>query len=75
MTYSIASKKCPLPLLSLCHTSSLSLNEIIKNQVLNKVVCSMMKNFNATLMFNIYNKYKEGTIFLLNTVACRPTAR
>jgi hypothetical protein len=46
--------------LSLCHTPSLVLNEITKNQGLNKIVCSLMKNFNAILIFSIYNKFKEG---------------
>jgi hypothetical protein len=32
----------------------------MKNQVLNEIVCSMMKNFNATLIVCIYKKYKEG---------------
>jgi hypothetical protein len=41
----LASKKCPFPLLSLalCHTPHLFLNEIIKNEALNKIVYSMMK--------------------------------
>jgi hypothetical protein len=46
--------------LSLCHTPSLFLNELKKNQVLNKTVYSVMKNFNVTLMFSVYNKYEEG---------------
>jgi hypothetical protein len=50
---------------SLCHTPSLFLNEIMKNQVLNKIVSSKMKtSTNAALMFSIYNKYKVGKIFL-----------
>jgi hypothetical protein len=51
---------------SLCHTPSLFLNGIMKNQVLNKIFCSMMKHFKATLMFSIYNKYKEGKNNFLN---------
>jgi hypothetical protein len=31
----------------------------MKNQGLNKTVCSMTTNFDATLMFSIYSKYKE----------------
>jgi hypothetical protein len=58
MTYSISRKSAP-PILLLCHTPSLFLNEIMKNQVPNKIVCSVMKNFNATLMISIYNKYKQ----------------
>jgi hypothetical protein len=35
----------------------------MNNQALNKIVCSVMKNFNAKLMFSIYNKYEEGKNF------------
>jgi hypothetical protein len=48
-----------VPLFSLSLSLSVSLlflNEIMKNQVLNKIVFSVIKNFNATLMFYIYNK-------------------
>jgi hypothetical protein len=63
MTYSIGLKKLsPLPSFSLSHTLPF-LNEIMKNKVFNKIVCSMTKYFSATLMFSIYNKYKEGKIF------------
>jgi hypothetical protein len=42
--YFIGFKKVsPPPLLSLCHTPSLFPNEIMKYQVLNKIVCSMME--------------------------------
>jgi hypothetical protein len=45
-TYSTGLKKVsPPPSLSLCHTPSLFLNEIMKNQVLNKIVCSMMESY------------------------------
>jgi hypothetical protein len=44
-------------------STSLLLNEIMKNQVLNKIVHSMMKNFNTTLLSSIYNKYQEGKNF------------
>jgi hypothetical protein len=62
----LASKQCPTPSLSvsLCHKPSLFLSEIIKKYVLNKRVCSMTKNFNATLMFPTCNKYKQGKNFL-----------
>jgi hypothetical protein len=65
MTYSIDLKKVSSPLLSLslCHADPLFLNEIMKNQVLNKIVCSTIRTFNTTLMFSIYNKYKEGKNF------------
>jgi hypothetical protein len=36
-------QKSPHPSLSLCHTPSLFLNEIMKNRGLNETVCSMMK--------------------------------
>jgi hypothetical protein len=38
ITYCIGLKKVPHPRLSLCHTPSLFLTEIMKNQVLNKIV-------------------------------------
>jgi hypothetical protein len=49
MTYSPSS--------SLSVTISLFHNEILTDQVLNKIICSLMKNFNATLTFSIYNKH------------------
>jgi hypothetical protein len=36
----------------------------MKNQVLNKIVCSVMKNVNVTLMGSIYSKYEYGKNFL-----------
>jgi hypothetical protein len=55
MMYSSGLKKWPLPVHSHCQTPYLFLNEIMKNQV-----CSMTKNVDATLVFSLYNKYKEG---------------
>jgi hypothetical protein len=57
-------------LLSLCHTPSLFLSKIMKNQVSNKIVYSVMKIFNATKMFSIYIKDKDGKNFL-NINMCR----
>jgi hypothetical protein len=51
--YSTDLKKVSPPILSLYHTPSLFLSEIMKNQALNKIVCSVKKNVNATLMFSI----------------------
>jgi hypothetical protein len=34
-----------VPSPSLCHKPSLFLNETMKNQVLNKIVCSMMESY------------------------------
>jgi hypothetical protein len=62
MTYSSGLKKVSPPP-SLCQTPCLFLNERMKNRVLNKILCSVMKNCNATLVFSIYNKYKEGKTF------------
>jgi hypothetical protein len=52
----LASKKRLLSLLSLCVTCPLFLNEIMKNQILNKIVCSVTINVSATVLFSIYNK-------------------
>jgi hypothetical protein len=41
----------------------------MKNQVLNKTVCCMMKNFNAALTFSIYNK-EVNKRRILNIVTC-----
>jgi hypothetical protein len=60
----VLNKSVPSPLfLSICFTPSLFLNETMKNQVLNKIVCSVLKNFNATLIFSVFNKYEEGKVF------------
>jgi hypothetical protein len=48
----------------LCHTPSSYRNEITRNQVLNKIVCSVVKNCNTTLTFSVYSKYKKGTLSL-----------
>jgi hypothetical protein len=68
--YSIGLKKVSSPFslsLSLSVTRPLFLNELIKNQVLNKIVCSVITEFNVTLMFSIYNKYKgDKKTFSLN---------
>jgi hypothetical protein len=63
MSYSTGLKNFLLPLLSLSFSVTLFLGEIIKNHVLNRIGCCTMKNCNATLMFPIYNKDKEGKIF------------
>jgi hypothetical protein len=49
----------PLRLPSLCHTPSLFLSEIMKDQGMNKIVCCTKTNFNTTLMFSIYSEYTE----------------
>jgi hypothetical protein len=61
--YSIGLQRVsPPPSVSLCHTPHF-LGGIMKNQVLNKIACSVMKNFVVMLMFSIYNKYEEGKNF------------
>jgi hypothetical protein len=54
----------PFPSLSLSHTPSLFHNEIMKNEALNKIICSMLKNFKTALMFSVYNEYKGVRFFL-----------
>jgi hypothetical protein len=52
-------KVSPHPSVSLCDTPSLFLNGIMKNRVLNQTFCSTTKNFNATLLFAVYNKCEK----------------
>jgi hypothetical protein len=42
----------------------------MKSQALNKIAYSVMESFNATKIFSIYNKDKDGKIFL-NINMCR----
>jgi hypothetical protein len=58
-------QKKPHDLAFLSLSPSLFLSEIMKNQVLNKIVCSVMKNWNGTLFFSIYNNYKGVQFFLM----------
>lgn len=59
MTYSIDLKKVSSST-SLSVTQCLSHNVLIKNRALNKIVCCMLTNFDATLVFSTCSKYKEG---------------
>jgi hypothetical protein len=65
----LASKEVSTPpSLALSHTRSLFLNEIMKNLVLNKIVCCTMENFNTTLIFLFTISIKNVRIFLnINT--------
>jgi hypothetical protein len=51
MTYSIGLTKLVRSPLSV--TPPPFLSEIVRNHILNKTVCSVMKNVNATLMFSV----------------------
>jgi hypothetical protein len=49
MTYSIGLKKVSPPSFFFCHKPSLFLNDLMENQVFDKIVCFRMKNFNASI--------------------------
>jgi hypothetical protein len=64
---------CPLPLLSLCHTPSLFLNEIMKNQVLNndREFCFYSSNF-FSRFFSTFPQTPEAH---LRTLCVTPVLR